>query len=70
MKLPNWAYDVVNEMTGQTVLDLVFDLKLVARNLKYNSYEKALLTQGKRGHTGALTGWANFLKPFCTIRVV
>jgi len=46
LKLPNWTQKVVNESTGQTVYELIVDLKNINKNLKYDTDEKALLTGG------------------------
>jgi hypothetical protein len=46
LKLPSWTQSIVNKTTGQTVYELIVDLKTIAKNLKYNSDEKAKLTGG------------------------
>lgn len=47
LKLPKWTQTVVNKTTGQTAFDVIVDLKNIAKNLKYNTAEKAKLTGGK-----------------------
>jgi len=46
LKLPKWVEIVVNKTTGQTAYELIVYLKRIAKNLKYYSDEKAILTGG------------------------
>jgi len=46
LKLPMWTQSKANTPTGQTVYELIVHLKTIAKNLHYNSFEKAKLTGG------------------------